>query len=139
MRRGNGDLAADLSEVGLDAFGEALAVIVVRVGQRGLLDPFVLQNRGQHLALARIGRCGTEEQAVIRQRRQRGRCRGGRDHYDTLGHRHVLQHGGRHARTIAADDRADLVRGDETLRRCRGRGRIDARGVAADRDDFAAA
>ena len=75
MCGGNCDLAARFFEVGFDAVGQTLAIVVIGIGQRRGLDTFVLQNGGKNLSLSRIRRGGAEKQTVVIDAGKRWRSR----------------------------------------------------------------
>ena len=56
MGGGDRDLAADRLEGGAEGIGQALAVIVVGLGDGDIRDAAALHHHGQNLALTGVGR-----------------------------------------------------------------------------------
>ncbi|MPL73686.1 hypothetical protein SDC9_19492 [bioreactor metagenome] len=139
MRGDDGHGAA----LGLERFGEAvgqaLAVVVVGIGHRHGLDAVFQDDVGHHFALTRVRGRGAEEQAVVLDRRERGRGRRGRDHHHAVRHRDIGQRGDGLARAHAADDALHALRSHHPLDGRSGRGGVDTGGIAAHRGDGVAA
>src|SRR5690606_37039073 len=102
--------------------GEALAVVVVDIGDGDAAVVRLVQQLGQHLARIGVGRGGAEDEVVVVQPRQRRRGRGRRDQHHAAGDGGGVGGGDRLARAERADQPRHVLRIDHAVGGGRGRG-----------------
>ena len=130
MRRVDGYSTTLSFEVFLERISQALTVVVVGVGHSDFGNATLGNHVCQDLTLTRIGRSGTEEQAIVFSSRQRWGRSGWGNHYNAVWTSNVLQDCTSYTGTVSTHDCSNTA-SNQTFSSSRSSSRIDTGRVSA--------